>query len=313
MPHAAHLSNYEFTQAVEQLLAHDRPVVALRAIAFSRGDAVPTEVAITTLRRLANTDEFVSQHNMNDTYLVSRVLNRIRSDESIDLNRVADIEENFIQSLADVDYVPVTYDLLASNPDRFVNALCLAYRADNAAPDEREQEISATEKQQALAAWHLLFHWKRLPGQRADGSVDGEHLRRWVAAVKAGGIAKGRKSIVLSRIGQTLAQGSGNPDLRDAAWPSREVRAELERHTEKGIADGFLTACFNRRGGVMKAIYEGGAQERALASKYLAWSEICATSHSVRTARLLARIARAYNSEAEDADRRAQIDKRRAG
>ena len=64
------------------------------------------------------------------------------------------------------------------------------------------------------------------------------------------------------------------------------------------------------RGTFTKSLYEGGAQERALASQYRKWADI-SRSQWLRTADLLDNIAKGWETDAIREDERAEQDKLR--
>lgn len=63
------------------------------------------------------------------------------------------------------------------------------------------------------------------------------------------------------------------------------------------------------RGVFRKAMYEGGAEERAFAAQYKTWSE--ASASWPRTSAMLRRIAEEWERHGEQADTRAELDQRR--
>lgn len=309
-PHQADLQDEaELASAIEALLSHGRPDAAVEVIGHSLKRAIPGDLVLRSLEALGQLQAGIERRR-DLSYEIDRAIKLIERDPQIDRVRIADIEERFLDQLVwGAREHLFAYDLLASDPDRFVRHLTRAFRAEG----EEPRNVDETAKRDAKTSWELLFHWKTLPGQRSDGSVDGGHLKRWIDGVIAGATKVGRRAPALNLIGTALAQGPQVPDPRDGAWPLQEVREQIERLTDAEIGSGFLTAVYNRRGVIRKAMYEGGGQERALALQYRTWAKSCAEAGAVRTARLLDEIARGYDAEAADEDRRAQIDKRRGG
>jgi hypothetical protein len=64
---------------------------------------------------------------------------------------------------------------------------------DAGAADAQGRPAAAIEQREAFfqTAWSVLHHWRRPPGTREDGTLDGEHLKQWVA--KARGLFAERK------------------------------------------------------------------------------------------------------------------------
>jgi hypothetical protein len=65
---------------------------------------------------------------------------------------------------------------------------------------------------------------------------------------------------------------------------------------------------YNMRGVFNKAVYEGGEQERALASQYRGWADISRV-HWPGMARVLDEIAEGWEADARREDARAEQDK----
>ena len=70
---------------------------------------------------------------------------------------------------------------------------------------------------------------------------------------------------------------------------SKAIRDVIEELAAEEIERGIAVSRFNQRGAFSKALYDGGQQERGLASQYRAWAE--ATSNWPRTSALLRQIA----------------------
>ncbi len=75
------------------------------------------------------------------------------------------------------------------------------------------------------------------------------------------------------------------------------------------IERGIYTERFNMRGVYTKSLYEGGAQERALAERYRLWAR--ASKDYAAMSALLERIAEGWERDAESEDTRAKLDKMR--
>lgn len=68
---------------------------------------------------------------------------------------------------------------------------------------------------------------------------------------------------------------------------------------------GFLIGVYNRRGVTSRGMLDGGGLERALASDYRKWSRACALEWP-KTAALLEKLAKDYETEARRHDDRAE-------
>src|SRR5207248_237228 len=100
------------------------------------------------------------------------------------------------------------------------------------------------EHEEALAhhAWWVLAHWHQLPGVREDGTVDGEHLGRWVGDARLALAESGREDIGDEQIGQVLA---ASPPGTDGIWPAEPVRGVIEAIGSTTIEGGIHVGVIN--------------------------------------------------------------------
>ena len=110
---------------------------------------------------------------------------------------------------------------------------------------------------------------------------------------------RGLLEVCDSRIGEVLAYAPGEPD---GSWPCIPVRDVLEDMEAEEIFQGLGAGIYNKRGLYSKSLREGGAQERDLANKYLAFAEASKIEWP-KTAAALRRIARSYEEEAREDER----------
>jgi len=117
---------------------------------------------------------------------------------------------------------------------------------------------------------------------------------------------KDRAVIADQKVGQILAHSTEDPE--DGGWPQQVVRNVIERMASHQIERGLMLERFNMRGVYSKALYEGGDQERALASQYRDWARL---SHSrwPRMARVLESIAEQWEEHGRREDERAEQQK----
>jgi hypothetical protein len=133
--------------------------------------------------------------------------------------------------------------------------------------------------------------------------VDGDHLTRWVRAARLAFSESDRADIGDEEIGRVLA---ASPPGADSAWPAEPVRELIETLGSPSIESGLHVGVINARGVTSRGVYDGGAQERDLAARYLGWAKAIAAS-SPRTSRVLRRLAESYERDARRMDEEAQI------
>lgn len=188
---------------------------------------------------------------------------------------------------------------MASDPGLFVDLLKRVYRGAG----EPKRQLSEDDAALARHAWWVLHHWRELPGARDDGTVDGDHLARWVREARLALAEAERADIGDEEVGRVLA---ASPPGMDRVWPAEPVRDLIDsigsRHLETGLHVGRV----NDRGITSRGVYEGGDPERALAAQYREWSRLTATRWP-RTSRVLRKLAENYELDARREDARAEI------
>jgi hypothetical protein len=141
----------------------------------------------------------------------------------------------------------------------------------------------------------------------SPGTEDVHHLRSWISEVRALAKEADRSVITDQQIGQILAFAPS--DTEDTAWPSNPIRTLIEELTAEQIEIGIAISRFNQRGTFSRGLYDGGKQERALASQYRNWAAV--TSKWPRTSALLRQIADDWDRNAMRADSEAELDQLR--
>jgi hypothetical protein len=144
----------------------------------------------------------------------------------------------------------------------------------------------------------LVDSWLLIPGTQADGSIDTNTLRIWVADARKLCSAAKILEPCDYEIGMILSSASVDPD---GSWPCAAVREILETVPSEHILRGFSNGVFDQRGVYTKSLSEGGEQERALAEKYRGHAAKC-KMRCPRTAVLLRRIAESYEGQARRED-----------
>lgn len=193
------------------------------------------------------------------------------------------------------DYLPnhepsnALYEYLGSNFVEFARLVSSVFLADS---NENSEEIQRVYKQRCF---NVLFHWRRLPGLRADGSVDGVYLAYWVDGARQLLRADEDEHNYDGQIGEVLAS---SPDGNDGMWPAEAVRDLIESLRKPQLERGLFRGRLNRRGVTFRGAYEGGAQETALAARYRAQAREM-DARWPRTAALLRGLAEEYEKEAD--------------
>lgn len=213
---------------------------------------------------------------------------------------LARYEFMFFRLLEDVREPRALFQAMGADSNLFVELVNRVYRGKN----EPRRELGERDEALAHHAWWVLREWRDLPGRRQqDGTIDGDHLQRWVRAARLAFAESDREDIGDEQIGQVLA---ASPPGSDDVWPSEPVRDLIETIGSKSLETGIHVGRVNARGVTSRGVYEGGQQERDLASRYRTWAKETADQWP-RTSRLLRGLAESYERDAQREDEGAQV------
>lgn len=231
---------------------------------------------------------------------MSKLFAVLESSGKVDDERLARLEWNFLPMIERFGGAHVLDRMLGTSPDFFVDALKLVYRADG------QEATDVTDMQRALATrgYDLLRKWKRVPTIAADGTLDPDKLKVWVARVRELATGSGRGAIGDIHIGYALVNA---PSGADGIWPHEAVRQVIESTASEHLERAIVTGIQNQRGVYTRAMGEGGEQERGFAEKYRGYA-VALTVDWPRTARLMKRVADRYDSNAREEDVRAELE-----
>jgi hypothetical protein len=198
------------------------------------------------------------------------------------------LEWTFLPLLEFSDRSPDTlFNALASSPSFFAEVLRSLYRPTKESGVEEPAEADS-ERAKALAeqAFELLRTWDRVPGTKADGSLDAASLDAWVTEARS----------LCAQIGRAEA-GDQHIDP-SGTWPPSAVRDVIESTRSRELENGIAIGVINGRGVTMRGMTEGGIKEKSLAATYRGWARVVATKWH-RTAAVLERIARDLEAQGE--------------
>lgn len=290
---------------IEQLLTYKRPLAAINAASYCLHTiAQKTGLDGNLLARaleLAATDP--AYHEAMPTtsigYDIVEVLKELQSNPEIDNKRLARIEWMYVRIFRreDLQLVALLKEIIR-NPRFFVYLICLMFEANPPIEGEFLDLSPELRKLQAENAWHLLELVDRLPGQSGNQEVKVAQLREWIEKVREECAQRNRSVIGDEYIGKLL---SHSPPGSDGVWPHEAVRAVLEQYESRAIERGVEVGLINLRGGTMRALGEGGKQERELAQKYQQQANGIRYMWP-RTASMLGRLAERYRRNATRRD-----------
>jgi hypothetical protein len=244
--------------------------------------------------------------NAMDVHDVYEAFEFLQGCSDADEARVARLEFDFLPLLDRHSQLPLTLQReLARNPDFFIECLKLLYRphrsVKESASADSEQVSDPQKAEKASRIWRLLHDWRTIPGTGADGKVFADGLLTWVRSARRKAREADRLEVCDITVGEMFAH---SPEDADKAKPVVAMREAIEECESEELESGFSVGLHNLRGCVTKSLYEGGKQERELASRFERYATTCA--RWPRTAAVLRGVAQDYLRQAEFEDERAR-------
>lgn len=290
---------------IEQLLTRKRPLAAINAAAqylhtIARETGLDGDLLARALELAAiDPADRETTPTISISYDIVKVLKELQSNPDIDEKRLARIEWMYVRIFRHDDIQPVALlKEVMKNPSFFVHLICLIFKANPPIEGEFSDLSPELRKQQAENAWYLLELADQLPGQSDTQEVNAAQLQEWIKKVREECAQRNRRVIGDEYIGKLL---SHSPSGSDGIWPHEAVRDIIEQYESRNIERGVETGLFNQRGGTVRALGEGGKQERELADKYQQQADEIKYEWP-RAAAMLGRIADSYKRFATKLD-----------
>lgn len=290
--------------AARELLGRERPWVAVDLLALDAhrrkkgGTVAVTPSLVEEVLDAAMAADPKEARAQSLGYELGLLLDYLEA-EGCDPEKLARYEFTYFHLLDHHREPRTLFALLRADPSLFVDLVQRIYRGKN------EPRRQLNEHDQALAhhAWWVLNHWHDLPGHRADGTVDADHLNQWVRDARLALAETDRADIGDEQIGQVLA---ASPPSADGNWPAEAVRDIIETIGSTSVETGIHVGVVNARGITSRGVYDGGEQERELAQRYREWAQQTA-GRWPRTSRVLRGLAESYERDARREDLRAAV------
>ena len=291
----------DLVYAIDQFRGVNRDIEVL-GLLHRRIKDVPSPVLIELLGKgAAQVNDGVRRQGNMLSYYVGLALNDLRERSDVERLQIALLEYAYFPLLR-FEKEPLTlFDLLATDPEMFVDVMSHVFR-DKDAPED--QVITPQMKVRAEVSYDVLLAFTKVPGLH-EGKIVSQELSNWVTEVRSRTSAKGIDEIGDQRIGFLLAHAPQDSDER--FWPPSAVCEVIEAVSSMQVERGFAIECFNKRGVYSKGINEGGDKERELARRYKSWADV--TLSYPRTSAMLMAISDDWARHADHSDVRAEQSK----
>jgi hypothetical protein len=291
---------------IAKLLRYNRPFVALKFTSGCVSDSIKVsdESIFKVLESASSTKPSKSDMQIRFSYHLPILFDYLYGSNSVTNEQIAVLEWAFLPVLRPAKKNPkALHKELEESPELFVDFLTMIYTSEDQEIDDDEKEISDHEREKAEQALQLLRSWRTVPGQTEEHAIDKKKLFDWVKEARSILSDKGLLEIGDITIGKVL---SGSPAGEDGNWPHEAIRDLFEELASEEIEEGLRTGKFNSRGGVTKAVYEGGQKEIELANEFKSYAQDMRNKWP-RTSKILEELADLYANQAEREDVRSEL------
>lgn len=310
-PDWIHDANDENNEAVERLLAVQRPRAVFAAMHFKL-DALGPELLFRMMSDMLKDGNDQPGHYQLDQYYIQEAFKLLDKSPLLTLDQKAGLEFAYIDALSQPWSRRETYGIpnlekyVELHPELFAQAVVWTYRRKGEGEDPPEWKVAPDQVQHFAARGHkLLEALDRVPGHDDLGELQANRLAAWVKNVRDTCASLGRLDAADVCIGKLLSTA---PVGKDGVWPCEPVRQVMEDVHSKKIMEGAHTGLYNSRGATWRG--EGGGQERELADKYRPWANALQYSPPYVASELLMAMVRTYEHEANWQDAEAGIRRR---
>jgi hypothetical protein len=288
--------NLEF--AARKLLDAGRPLAAIRAMHHSAVD-MSTEMIFELLDgAMIELNSNPDHASTNLSYEIDDLFQVLRNRAEVSSSEIARREYAYLPLFGYREKSLTIHTLLGQDPVLFVSILTDVFKPESGEPREpTEQQVA-----RAKIGYRLLSEFKIVPGT-SDGQLDISKLIEWITEVRKIAAESDRRTMADEYIGKVLAHTTADAD---GAWPDKRVAELIEKLANKKIEQGISIERVNMRGATWRGPFEGGDQERTLASQVRGWAN--ARKSFPRTFALLNHMAESWEREAALMDQQAKQD-----
>lgn len=258
------------------------------------------ETVIRILEQLPNDLANVTEPEQPTTMLthaIVRLLEKLDQSKTVGDDTIARLEVPFVRALIYNGRTKLAiHRKIASDPALFADLIASVYKRDDGTSEAETNEQTIQVKAEILN--QIIFGKSEIPGKTEGGMVDYESLSVWITEARRLCAERNRKTPGDYYIGNLLAL---SPTGEDGIWPCEAVRKVLDSIDLQHIGTGFIAGKINLRGATTRAVFSGGAQERALANEHKRQADTIMFRWP-QTATLLRRIADVYRHNAQRID-----------
>ncbi len=270
-------------------------------------ETMPTEL-LTELLMKSATEDSNEPANINK-YEIERIFEMIDKRTDVDHSTLINLEWLYLpilDSYRSRRNPKALQKEIMNNPEFFVDVLKWIYIPNDKEKLEEERKNLSDDviQNRAKQAYHLLHSWKKIPGMKADNSIDERVLKEWVNNARKLAEAASRLEVADAHIGQVLAEYPENI----SEWPNETIFELMENINSDSLYRNYSSSMFNKRGFSSRGPFDGGNIERGHAEYFEKLANKYKNKYS-NVSEIFQRLSNGYSEEAKRMDESAERDK----
>ena len=245
---------------------------------------------------------------------LTQVLKRLDDDPMVTEEDVARLELPFIHALrpygdhGSAERTLALHHVIARSPEDFVAFVAWQFRRSDDGNDDTTAGLDDNTKQfRAEVAYNVLDSWTEVPGLGKDGHIDADAFAAWNAEARRLAKEASRQDVAEHVLGKAYAHFASRQAWEQ--WLLSPMADLLDLPDASELRRGFETGIYNSRGVTTRGPYNGGAQERQVATRFREAAGRYSLTHP-RLAASIRNIAETYDLEAKREDDQAALGER---
>jgi len=286
---------------LQRLLEVRRPRTALQCCRFDL-EQTDTPLLFELLHRFLQGEE--AEGPQPESWDIDKALERLEQSGDIEKAALTQLEFMLFPALRYTNEAraETLFEAITTDPAIFSELVSLVFKPEHG---EQEGAISDEQRNAAIVAGDVLRACKRQPGTRPNGGIDPDVFFQFIDDARKHCHQADRLHRGEYLLGEILAHA---PPDDDGSWPFALARQVLDRPDLEQMRRGFYLGTINKRGVTTRSPWDGGNQERDLASYYRNNAEKVQYEQP-RVAELLESLARSYEHDAVREDNEANLRK----
>lgn len=205
-----------------------------------------------------------------DQLALGRYMEELHGRDDVDQDLLLQLEWAFLPALvhhSEEVCLNSIYSQLSKDPSFFVELLTYLYKPDDETVKEDDETDEKTKQANSNRAFHLFYHWDKIPYVSQEGVVDVQGLTDWVKLALSIAKEKNRITAAYIQLGGLFAH------YGESGEHASDLFSVMETIDSTSFFNNYRVGLFNKRGSTVRGPYEGGEIERGNESFFKALYE----------------------------------------